>query len=50
MLGAAFHGIDAGGVDRRMSENIRKADYVLVEGIKGAGKEMAQIVRKNLGA
>ena len=45
---SAFHGIDARGVNGRMSENIRKAHDILMDGIIGACKKVAQVVREHL--
>ena len=45
---AAFHGIDARGVNGGMPENIRKAYDILMDGIIGACKKVAQVVREHL--
>lgn len=47
VFGAAFEGIDAGGVDACVSEEVGEAQEVFFSGIEGAGEEMAQVVRKD---
>lgn len=47
MFGAAFEGIDAGGVDAGVAEQAGEAEKVFFGGIEGAGKEVAQVVGKN---
>ena len=42
------HDIDAGGLDAAVAQNIRKLCDVFAEGIKAAGKELAQIMGKHL--
>ena len=49
VLGSGGHDIDSGGVDAAVSQNIRQLRNVLLDAIKGSGKELAQIVGKNLG-
>ena len=45
---AAFHGVNAGGVDGGVSEDVGKAHDVLVDGIKRAREKVAQVMRKHL--
>ena len=47
MFGAAFEGIDAGGVDAGVAEQVGEAQEVFFGGVKGAGKKMAQVVGKD---
>jgi len=48
MDGAAFHGVDSGGIDAGMAQNVRQADDILFQTVKGPGEQMPQIVRKYL--
>ena len=47
VFGAAFEGIDAGGVDACVSEEVSEAQEVFFGGVEGAGEEMAQVVGKD---
>lgn len=47
VFGAAFEGVDAGGVDAGVAEQVGEAQEVFFGGIEGAGKKMAQVVRKD---
>ena len=38
---AAFHGVDSRGIHARMSQNIGKADDILLHGIIGSGKKVS---------
>ena len=42
----AFPGVDPGGIDAAVTQNVRKADDVLLHGIEHLGEQMAQIVGK----
>ena len=44
VFGAAFKGIDAGGVDACVAEKVGEAQEVFFGGVEGAGKEVAQVV------
>ena len=44
---AAFYCISAGGVYGRMSQNIGKADDILLQAVIGSRKQMAEVMRKN---
>lgn len=47
VLGAAFEGVDAGGVDTGVAEQVGEAQKVFFSGIEGAGKEVTQVVGKD---
>ncbi len=47
VLGAAFEGVDAGGVDAGVAEQVGEAEKVFFGGIESAGKKMAQVVGKD---
>ena len=49
VFGAGGHNIDPCGINAAVSQNIRQLCNVLLDAIKGSGKELAQIVGKNLG-
>ncbi len=48
LLTAAAGGVDAGGVDAAVAEDVREAHHVLIPFIIGNGKQMPQIVREHL--
>ena len=41
--------IDAGGLNGRVAQNVRQEGQILFLLVKAPGKQMAQIVRKDLG-
>ena len=45
---AVFHGVDLGGVDTAVAEDIGESYYILLDSVIGAGKEVAEVVRKDL--
>ena len=45
---AALGGVDAGGNDAGVAENVRKAAQVFFQRVKGAGEQVPQIVWKHL--
>ena len=45
---ASGHDIDAGGVNAAVAENIRQLGNILLDTVKGPGKELPQIVGKYL--
>ena len=45
---AVFHCVDAGGVDVTVAEDVGESYYILLEGVIGSGKEMAEVVREDL--
>lgn len=47
VFGAAFEGVDAGGVDAGVAEQVGEAQKVFFSGIEGAGEEVAQVVGKD---
>lgn len=44
VFGAAFEGIDAGGVDACVSKEVGEAQEIFFSGVEGAGEEVAQVV------
>ena len=48
VLDACGHDIDASGVDAAVAENIRQLGNILLDTVKGPGKELPQIVGKYL--
>lgn len=50
MLRAGGKQIKTGGFQAAVSQYIRQLDDIVTQRIKGSGKEMPQIVRKNLAA
>ena len=46
--GPALHGVDAGGVDGGVAQNVRQLYNIPARFVKRAGKEVAQIVGKHL--
>ena len=48
MFGTSSNNINAGSVDIAMTENICELGNILFNAVKGAGKQVAQIVWKNL--
>ena len=46
---AAFGGVNAGGVDAAVAQDIRQAGQVFLNGVKCPGKQMAKIVGEYLG-
>lgn len=49
VLCAGVHGVDARGVDATLSQQIGQSQQVFFRPVKGAGKQMAQIVGEHLG-
>ena len=45
---SAFHGIDPGGVDTGMAQDVRQSDDILFQTVISPGKQMPQIMRKYL--
>ena len=45
---AVFHGVDAGGIDATVSEDIGESYYIFLDRVIGAGEEVAEVVRKDL--
>ena len=45
---AVFHGVDASGVNAAVSEDIGESYYILLDSVIGAGKEVAEVMRKDL--
>ena len=43
-----FHCVDVGGVDVAVSEDVGESYYILLEGVIGSGKEVAEVVREDL--
>ena len=50
MLDAGGHDVDSGGVDGAVPQDIRQLGDILVDAVEGAGKELAQVMGKHLGA
>ena len=48
MLGAGRHHIDACGIDARVSENVGKLGDILFDAIEGTGKEVSEVMGKDL--
>ena len=49
VLGAGGHNIDPGGIDAAVSKDIRQLGNILLNAVKSTGKELAKIMRKDLG-
>ena len=49
MLQTRGDNVDTGGVDAAVPQDICQLSQILVDGVKGTGKQLAQIVWKNLG-
>ena len=45
---AVFHGVDAGGVDAAVAEDVGESYYILLDSVIGAGEEVAEVMRKDL--
>ena len=48
VFSAGGHDVDAGGVDAAVAQNIRQFGDILFQLIESAGKELAQIMGKDL--
>ena len=44
----AFHSVDSSGVYARVTEDIGKTNYILLQGVVGACEQMSEVVRKYL--
>ena len=45
---AVFHGVDSSGIDVAVTEDIGESYYILLDSVIGAGKEVAEVVWKDL--
>ena len=50
MLGAGGHDVDASRIDAAVTEKIGEFGDILLQPVEGAGEEMPEVVRKDLGA
>lgn len=49
VLGAGGHNIYSGGINAAVSQNVRQFRNIFLDAIKGSGKELAQVMGKDLG-
>lgn len=49
VLAAGGHNVDSGGIDAAVPQNIRQLRNILFNAIESPGKELAEVMGKNLG-